>query len=208
MSNKQPIRFRKYIFHIIAVVLILGLFSLYRAQHSLYEKTKQINRDLVQQLKGLQEKNQQVSQAVQQITSRQDEQEFGQATFIDRKKYFRMNWKNYIHVSVNDYKTGFLGGIHGLKVTVTNDTEYDLDNVVVSLKYKRAKGEVFKTEQVAFDKIPAKKSAAVEAPDSRKGMSVDIALQRITSQEMNFCWSVDKKAAPGNNDPYQCVPSP
>jgi hypothetical protein len=158
-------------------------------------------------LRSLKAKSQQISQAIGQISGRQDEQEFGQATFIDRKKYFRMNWKNYIHVSLNDYKTGFLGGIHGLKVMVKNDTEYDLDNVAVTVSYRRSNGDIFKTEKMVLNNIPSKKSVSVAAPDSRKGMKVEFSLQRITSQAMNFCWEANKKVLPGETDPFECVPS-
>ncbi|MGH2645390.1 MAG: hypothetical protein ACRDE2_15675, partial [Chitinophagaceae bacterium] len=54
--------------------------------------------------------------------------------------------------------------------------------------------------------VQPKSSKETAAPDSRRGMKITATFERITSQEMNFCWSTDKKVQPGNNDPYQCVP--
>lgn len=127
-------------------------------------------------------------------------------TFVDRKKYFHQNWKNYIHVSLNDYKTGLLGGVKGIKVIANNDTEFPIDNIVVQVAYYRSNGKVFKTEQITLNDLKAKSSKSVTAPDSRRGMSLKLSLERITSQEMNFCWSAAKKVSPGDNDPYQCAP--
>lgn len=147
------------------------------------------------------------SRTAQQIADRKDMQVQAQAQFIDRREYFRRNWKQYISVNTGDYKTGFLGGIKDLRITVRNQTEYPLDNAVVQVQYLRGNGGVFKTEQYTVHNIPEKGAQSVQASNSRKGTKVNISLLSVTSQPMNFCWSRDKRAAPGDADPWACVPA-
>lgn len=147
------------------------------------------------------------NRTAQQIADRKDLQQQAQVQFVDRREYFRRNWKQYISVNTGDYKTGFLGGIKNLKVQVRNQTEYPLDNAVVSVQYLRNNGDVFKTEQYTVHNIPAKGVQSVQASDSRKGGKVNIRLMSVTSQPMNFCWSADKKVAPTDPDPFACVPA-
>lgn len=197
---------KKYIIPGIAIILIITFFVMYRNEHRLYQKTLQANYSLSTHLRELQDKNQQVTQGIQQIQQSVEHNAQIKGSFVDQRKYYRQHWQNYIHVSLNNYKTGLLGGIHGVKVVVTNDSEFPLDNVVASVQYFRANGKLFKTERVGVDNVKEKSTASVSAPDSRKGMSVKLVLNRITSQQMNFCWSQDKKAIPGDMDPYACVP--
>jgi hypothetical protein len=198
---------RKYIIPAISIVVIITLFVMYRDQHKLYQKTLQANYSLVTQLNELRQKDQQIQQGMQQMQEAQQIAPQLKGTFIDQKKYFRQNWQNYIHVSLNDYKTSLLGGVRDVKVIVNNDTEFALDNVTALVQYYRANGKLFKTEHISINNIPAKSSKNMAAPDSRRGMSIKLQLQRITSQDMNFCWAADKKISPGTDDPYQCVPA-
>jgi hypothetical protein len=147
------------------------------------------------------------SRNAQQIADRKDMQVQAQVQFVDRREYFRRNWKQYISVNTGDYKTGFLGGIKDLQITVRNQTEYPLDNAVVAVQYLRNNGNVFKTEQYTVHNIPEKGAQSVQASNSRKGSKINIVLVSVTSQPMNFCWSKDKRVAPGDQDPWACVPA-
>lgn len=164
------------------------------------------NERLLNENRDLQNRLTLSSRTAQQIADRKDMQQQVQGQFVDRREYFRKNWKQYISVNTGDYKTGFLGGIKDLKITVRNQTEYPLDNAVVRVEYLKGNGNVFKTEQYTVSNIPEKGTQSVQASNSRKGMKVNIKLLSVTSQPLNFCWSVDKKAAPGNPDPWACVP--
>lgn len=197
---------KRNILLIIAIIIIVVLWAKYRSEHKLYKQTLQANYNLVTKMNELRQKDQQMEQGMQQMQNTQALAPQLKGTFIDRKKYFRQNWQNYIHVSLNNYKTGFLGGLKDIKVTVNNDTEFPLENVMVSLQYFRANGKLFKRNDVSIDNIPPKSSKEIAAPDSRKGMKITATFKRITSQEMNFCYAANKKTEPGNNDPYQCVP--
>ncbi|RFS24463.1 hypothetical protein DVR12_04430 [Chitinophaga silvatica] len=142
-----------------------------------------------------------------QIASHQAVQQRTAGQFIERRAYYRRNWKQFIAVSADDYKTGFLGGIKNLHILVRNQTEYAIDNVVVTVEYLRNNNEVFKTEQYTISNIPEKSVRSIAASNSRKGSKVNVKLESITSQAMNFCYAVSKPVLAGNPDPYECVPS-
>lgn len=200
--------FSKYILPALTTLAILAtvtLFIMYRNQHRLYKKTLQANYSLATHLRELQQKDAQMSQGLEQIRQARQDAPRLKGTFIDQKKYFRQNWTNYIHAGFNDYKTGLLGGIKAAQVIVRNDTEFPLDDVVAVVQYYRANGKMLRSAPLNIGQIKAKSSKSIPVPDSRRGVSLKLQLARITSQEMNFCWSRDKKVSPGDNDPYQCV---
>lgn len=191
---------------------VLGLFIVALGFKSCAEqkRTSQLLREnerLIRENRELRNSLTLSSRNAQQIADRKDMQVQAQAQFVDRREYYRRNWKQYISVNTGDYKTGFLGGIKNLQITVRNQTEYPVDNAVVAVQYLRSNGNVFKTDQYTVHNIPEKGAQTIQASNSRKGTKVNIVLVSVTSQPMNFCWSKDKRAAPGDADPWACVPA-
>jgi Skp family chaperone for outer membrane proteins len=84
----------------------------------------------------------------QQIADRRDLHQRAQTQlqgqFVDRRAYFRQNWKQYITSSTNDYRTGALGGIKNLEIQIQNQSEFDLDNLVLEVSYIKNNGDLFK----------------------------------------------------------------
>ena len=189
------------VFFFIALILGIGYFR----QQQRVRKVLQQNERLLNENRDLQQSLNSASGTAQQIAERKEQQQRTQGKFVERRTYYRRNWQQFIAVSTNDYRTGFLGGIKNLELIVRNQTEYPLDNVVVTVQYLRSNSEVFKTEQYTINEVPAKGTRSVEAAGSRKGMKVQLKLMSITSQAMNFCWSYDKPAPDGNPDPFQCA---
>jgi len=196
-------------YSIVIIFLVIVLVMSYSRQQVRIKQVLSQNERLLNENRKLQESLDITSQTTQQIESRREVQErtdiASQGTFVDRRTYFRRNWKQFIVISNSDYRTGFLGGIKDLKVIVRNQTEYPLDNVVVSVEYLKGNGDVFKTEQYTINNIGAKGTQSVQAADSRKGQKVQIKLVSITSQSMNFCWAANKVARQGDEDPYLCI---
>ncbi|RAJ10823.1 hypothetical protein LX64_00430 [Chitinophaga skermanii] len=143
------------------------------------------------------------SETAQQIVDRHEVQAT-QPKFVEQRAYYRKNWRQFISINSNDYRTGLFGGIKNLKITVGNQTDYQLDNVVVEVQYLRSNGDQFKTESYTLRNVQPRSNGAIEAAGSRKGMKVKIRFVSITSQNMDFCWSVNKKVPPNTDDPYQC----
>ncbi|KAA2240643.1 hypothetical protein F0L74_31330 [Chitinophaga agrisoli] len=189
------------IFFFLAVIIGVGY---YRQQHRIRQILNQ-NERLLNENRDLKQSLSTASGAAQQIADRKDQQERVQGQFVERRTYYRRNWQQFISVSTSDYRTGLLGGIKNLQVIVRNQTEYPIDNVVVTVQYLRSKGDVFKSEQYTVNDVPGKGTRSIEASGSRKGMKVELKLVSITSQAMNFCWSADKRVAQGDPDPFLCT---
>jgi hypothetical protein len=193
----------------IVPVILLVLVAIFAVKSCRDQKKARsllrVNEQLIKENRELKNSLTLSNRTAEQIAGRKDMQGQAQATFVDRREYFRKNWKQYISLNTGDYKTGFLGGIRNLRITLRNQTEYPLDNAVVMVEYLRGNGDVFKSEPYTIHNIPAKGVQTVQASNSRKGTKVNIRLMSVTSQAMNFCWSHDKKAQPGDPDPWACV---
>lgn len=196
---------KKFIIPVLLLAAAVVLFVMYRRQHHLYSDTLRLNRQLVSEIDQLQAQNDALKQSILQMQRAKASEKLLHPTFIDQQKYYRKNWKNYIRLSVNNYETGFLGGLKNIKIAVSNQTDYSLDEVAVSINYYRASGQLFKTETLHLKNIPPKNKHWISAPDSRRGMSIKAKLTRITSRTMNFCWWEGKKPKSGDDDPFRCA---
>lgn len=121
----------------------------------------------------------------------------------EKNKKYRNNWSDYIAATSNRYSYREIGGIFGLEVVVTNNTEYMIDEVEVQVGYVKENGDYFKSETVRVYNVPANSSKSQTAPDSERGKSVEMTINGITSKKMHFCYE------PGNwannsEDPYFC----
>jgi hypothetical protein len=123
---------------------------------------------------------------------------------ITRKNQeYRNNWPDYIGVNKSSYQTRLVGGIYGLELTVTNRTEYLLDEVTVTVTYIKSNGDVWKTVEIPIYNIPARGEKSYSVPDVGRGTSVETDISGILSRKMHFCYT------PGNwasnmDDPYFC----
>lgn len=193
-------------FIIVIFFLVIFLVLSYSRQQKRVKQVLSENERLLNENRDLRHSLDVNSHTARQIADRSEVRERTEGTFVERRTYYRRNWKQFIAVTTSDYRTGFLGGIKDLQVIVRNQSEYSLDNVVVTVQYMKGNGDVFKTEQYTINDVPAKGTKSVQASSSRKGQKVALQLVSITSQPMNFCWSVNKPAAPGDPDPYLCTP--
>lgn len=199
---------RNYIFPLILCIFTIILALGYCRQQTEVRRVLTENQRLWNENRDLRKSLEQSNNVSRQIDDRQTVQQRVAGQFVERRAYYRRNWQQFITVATSDYRTGFLGGIKNLSITVRNQTEYPIDNVVVTVQYMRNNGEVFKTEQYTINNIPEKSERSVAASNSRKGSKVNLKLVSVTSQAMNFCWAAGKPAPAGNPDPFECVPSP
>jgi len=122
----------------------------------------------------------------------------------NEKKGIRNNWFNYISVERSSYTYREIGGIYDLYITVTNNSDYILDQVETQISYIKSNGEIYKRETVIFNQIPPHHTQKLAAPESNRGTSVDnLEITSIRSEDLNFCYSPGSWA---NNsiDPYTC----
>ena len=126
-----------------------------------------------------------------------------------KNRNYRNNSEKYIRVSTNQYTYSELGGISNLDVIVTNDTDYMLNEVNVNVDYIKDNGDIFKSEIVTLNNIPAHQNKSTSAPESNRGTSVEVRMDRITSKKMHFCFyatnGIGTYSEPENaKDPYFC----
>lgn len=84
------------------------------------------------------------------------------------------------------YQINAFGGINGLSITITNNTDYLLDKVLVSVRYIKANGEDWKKETINFTLIPPRTQMTLRAPDSDRETSIDYKIESISSSALGL----------------------
>ncbi|SHJ17048.1 DUF4339 domain-containing protein [Flavobacterium haoranii] len=118
-----------------------------------------------------------------------------------KNRNYRNNWQDFLTVTTNKYSYYEIGGIENLQIIVTNKTEYKIDEFKVNVCYVIDNGDCYKNEQITIYNIPAKSQKSEPAPNSNRGKRVDLFVEEIYSDELNFGY------APGNwsknsDDPF------
>jgi hypothetical protein len=86
-------------------------------------------------------------------------------------------------VSSNDYKRVAFGGIRNLYLTVTNNSAFELDHVIVELQYLKPSEEPLRTENIRFEAISPHTSATIKVPDTNRGIKVLYRIINIESKQ-------------------------
>jgi GYF domain 2 len=180
-----------------SIVVIGGIISLVAYQNSKNSSTI----DTLQEKVATQEQVLQTQQSEE--ASKEAERQRINIANTEKNKKYRNNWSDYISATNNRYSYREIGGIFGLEVVVTNNTEYMLDEVEVQVGYVKENGDYFKSETIRVYNVPANSTKSQSAPDSERGKSVEMTINGITSKKMHFCYT------PGNwannsEDPYFC----
>lgn len=77
-----------------------------------------------------------------------------------------------LQISANEYKTGFLGGVTDLELTVKNPTAKSIDEVTIAVDYLKPNGKVVHTQTVEVASLNPGEVKKVEVPNSSRGVSV------------------------------------
>lgn len=148
--------------------------------------------------KQLQEKNDKDKQAEEAAAKKEEENQKRAAAIEEKKKNLRNNWSGFITATRNEYTYREIGGIYDLKITVMNNTEYELDEVVVNVDIIKANGGILKTEQLTFNNISPRSSKTASCPDSERGKSINYHFEKIYSKELELCYDPYKDAVAGS----------
>lgn len=116
----------------------------------------------------------------------------------------RNNITSLVQVTTNQYSVSTFGGISNLEVIVTNTTDFTIDQITVAIDYIKKNDGIFKTEYLTFNNIPPNQNKSLAAPDSNRGLSVNLTKQTITASELNLCYDYNNTPAVGDPDPYKC----
>ena len=91
--------------------------------------------------------------------------------------------KDLVSVASNDYKRVAFGGIRNLYLTVTNNSKYELDKVIVELQYLKPSEEPLRTENIKFKSIAPNASSTIRVPDTNRGIKVAYKIINIDSKQ-------------------------
>lgn len=116
----------------------------------------------------------------------------------------RNNITSLVQVTTNQYSVSTFGGISNLDVIVTNNTDYTIDQITVAIDYIKENGGIYTREYLTFNNIPANQNKSLSAPNSNRGLSVNLTKQTITASELNLCYDNNTVPATGEPDPYKC----
>ena len=100
-----------------------------------------------------------------------------------KKKPRLKELKKYLQVESNDYKVGVFGGINDLRLTIVNNSSYELDKVVLQVDYLKPKGEPVETEKYTYFSIPAHGKKTLDIPPTKRGIKVKYRIIDAKSRE-------------------------
>ncbi|MBO9201786.1 MULTISPECIES: DUF4339 domain-containing protein [Niastella] len=98
----------------------------------------------------------------------------------------RKNIYEQVHVEASAFKVGLLGGISDLDITVQNTSLYALDQVAVEIKYFGPEKKLVKTQTLLFNNVPPGKRRTLEAPSTRRGITIDYSITTINSKALGL----------------------
>jgi hypothetical protein len=110
---------------------------------------------------------------------------------IDREviEKARKNLYEQVHIEASAFKVGLLGGISDLDITVQNTSLYALDQVAVEVKYFGPEKKLVKTQTLLFNNVPPGKRRTLEAPSTRRGITIDYTITSINSKALGLAQS-------------------
>ena len=88
-----------------------------------------------------------------------------------------------VSIKTNNYIRGTFGGIKDLRLTVSNDSKYFVDEVKVELQYIKPSQLPLRTDIITFRNLSPNGSVTVRVPDSQRGIRVDYRITRVQSHE-------------------------
>jgi len=103
----------------------------------------------------------------------------------EKKSYLSDYVSRVVTVKSNEYKKVAFGGIRDLQLTVTNDSKYVLDNVIVELQYIKPNELPLKTENIRFTSIEPNSTSTIRVPDTNRGIKVVFRIINVKSRQMD-----------------------
>jgi hypothetical protein len=90
-----------------------------------------------------------------------------------------------VSVKSNNYKIGAFGGVHNLELTITNDSKFTLDNVMVELQYLKLSEQPVKIEHIRFQSVAPNGSLTMRIPDTNRGAKLSYKIIKIDPKDLN-----------------------
>jgi hypothetical protein len=101
----------------------------------------------------------------------------------EQRTNYSGQFTNKVALSSNDYKKVPFGGIRNLELTVTNNTRFTLDNVLVEVQYLKPSEEPLRTETIQFKGVGPNSTSTIRLPDTNRGIKVSYRILHIKSKQ-------------------------
>lgn len=98
----------------------------------------------------------------------------------------RKNIHQMLLVESSKFKTGVLGGISNLQMTISNNSRFPLDQVAIEIKYFGPEQKLVKTQTLLFNDLAPGEQKTLEAPRTSRGVTIDYAITRINSKVLGL----------------------
>lgn len=89
-----------------------------------------------------------------------------------------------VSVKSNNYQRGAFGGIRNLELTLSNQSKYLLDKVIIELQYIKPNEQPLRSEKILFKSIPPRGVLTIAIPPSNRGIKVAYKIFSIESKEL------------------------
>ncbi len=113
----------------------------------------------------------------------------------EKSQYYRNNWFKYLTITNSPYKHRLLGGIKGLAIVFTNNTDYPIDQVTAEISYIKSNGKTWKTRLVPLSNIAPHTEKLQDIANVYRSKSVKIRIQKITSSSLQLSYDASQKTS-------------
>ena len=118
-----------------------------------------------------------------QIADRNEQKEAANEAAI---RNTREKINELINIENNSFKTGVLGGISNLQLTLSNNSLYPLDEVEVEIRYLGPEKKVVRTTNIQFTDIGAGEQKTLNVPKSKRGVGIEYTIKRVSSKALGI----------------------
>jgi hypothetical protein len=91
--------------------------------------------------------------------------------------------ENYVNLVTGRYSTGVFGGISSFPVTVTNNSQVMMDQILIDIDYIQNNDKIFKTESLSFNNLEPGETVTIKAPKSPRGIKIATRIRLINLRQ-------------------------
>ncbi|MGN6419982.1 MAG: DUF4339 domain-containing protein [Pseudobacter sp.] len=102
------------------------------------------------------------------------------------KNHIKKNISQYVQAGNSAYKYSLLGGISGLKMTLSNNTQYVLEEVKVRLDYHKPDGTIWDHKIIVFTYVAPFEEAVLPVEDTNRGVKISYQIHSVKSVELGL----------------------
>lgn len=115
-----------------------------------------------------------------------DTEERKEAALAFAKRETRKRIQELVILDQSSYVVGTFGGIKELDITVSNNTEFIMDEVSVEVRYYKKNGKLYKRERISFYHIQAHDAVTKRMPETPRGTHVESNIIKMQSDAINL----------------------